>query len=132
MTLETWQNRSIETPCKFCDSVPPNHIRSYKLLIFFFTISVIFLIMGISELVPSKQQMHEECYSLTEKLDFNLNDPPQHLDRSDWYLNLVSDFCSIYRNCFSIARTCSFIDKHVGSRSVQAKVTDTSPMFYAA
>ena len=28
-------------------------------------------------------------------LDCNLNDPRPHLDRSDWYLNLVSDFRSI-------------------------------------
>ena len=36
------------------------------------------------------------------------------------------------RNCFSIARTCSFIDKHGRSRLVRAKVIYTPPLLYAA
>ena len=41
--------------------------------------------------------------------DCNQNDLPPHLDRLDWYLNLVLDFCFIQRHCFSIARMYSFI-----------------------
>ena len=57
-------------------------------------------------------------------LAWNLYYPPPQLDCSDLYLNLVSHFCSIQRNYFSVARMCScawqVIDKkHDRSRSVQ-------------
>ena len=61
-------------------------------------------------------------------LNCNLNDPPPHLDSSDWYPIWIQIFVPFDETAFRSEEPARLSI----NTACQAKVTDTSPLFYAA
>ena len=68
-----------------------------------------------------------EHYTCVAVLHFTNINPILHLNRSDWYLNLVSYFCFIQRHCFLIAILNVLVHQAIDK---QANVIHILPMSY--